>query len=242
MKTVLITGGSRGLGQHFVRAFLDDGGYNVAACARHRTPFIRDLEASPLAGRFFFDEVDISDSASSRRFVAATRKRFGGVDILINNAAVVAYSVLAIQDDRQSDRMIDVNIRGTVAVTRACAREMLKKQWGRIIMLTSITGRTGYRGLSVYAITKAGLDGFMRALARELGDRGITVNSVAPGFLHTDMTQGLTAEQREQIARRTPAGRLGRCEDVVPLVKFLCSEEAGFISGQTICVDGGLTA
>lgn len=241
MKTVLITGGSRGLGQHLVGMFLAEGVYKVATCSRRRTPFIEEMESSA-ADRFFYSQVDISNLAHARKFVAETRARFGGVDILINNAALAIYSVLALLDDRQAGRMIDVNLRGTIAITRACAREMLKKKWGRIIMLTSVSGRTGYRGLSVYAITKAGLDGFTRSLARELGERGITVNSVAPGFLATDMTTGLTAEQREQIARRTPAGRLGRCEDVVPLVKFLCSEEAGFISGQTICVDGGLTA
>jgi 3-oxoacyl-[acyl-carrier protein] reductase len=242
MRTVVVTGGSRGLGQYLVDAFLATGEYNVATCSRHRTPFIDSIEAASTADRFLFREVDISDVVKARQFVAGVRKRFGSVDILINNAAVAIYSVLALQDDSQSDRMVDVNVRGTVAVTRACAREMLKRNWGRIVMLSSITGKTGYRGLSVYAITKAGLEGFARGLARELGDRGVTVNSVAPGFLHTDMTQGLTADQRQQIARRTPAGRLGRCEDVVPLVKFLCSDEAGFISGQTICVDGGLTA
>ena len=119
---------------------------------------------------------------------------------------------------------------------------MLINRWGRIVTITSIVGKSGFRGLSVYSMTKAALDGFTRSLARELGDRGITVNSVAPGFLETEMTHGLSSLQKDQIVRRTPAGRLGRSEDVNGVVKFLCSDAAEFVTGQTIIVDGGAMA
>lgn len=242
MRTVIITGGSKGLGECLVKRFLADPEFNVVACARKPTPFIESIEASPDAERFWFSAVDIADTSQVAPFVSAARKRFGSIDILINNAAVAIYSVLGLQASADIDNMIDTNIRGTIAMTRACGREMLRSHWGRIINVTSIVGKTGYRGLTVYSITKAGLDGFTRGLAREFGARGITVNSVAPGFLYTEMTRDLDEDQRRQIVRRTPAGRLGQSEDVAPLIAFLCSDDAAFISGQTICIDGGLTS
>ena len=133
-------------------------------------------------------------------------ERFGTVHVLVNNAGVALDGVLALQTDRAIDQMIDINLKGTIALTKACVREMLINRWGRIVTITSIVGKSGFRGLSVYSITKAGLDGFTRSLARELGDRGITVNSVAPGFLETEMTHGLSPQQKDQIVRRTPAG------------------------------------
>ena len=119
---------------------------------------------------------------------------------------------------------------------------MVLRRWGRIIMISSVTGKTGFSGLSVYSLTKAGLDGLVRSLARELGDRGITVNAVAPGFLETEMTRGMSSEERQRIIRRTPAGRFGQPADVAPLIRFLCSDEGAFITGQSVAVDGGLTA
>lgn len=242
MRTVIVTGGSRGLGHSIVERFLGNPDFNVVTCARKSSPFIDQVAASEHRDRFWFAPLDISQEADVRTFVVRARKRFGSVDILINNAAIETNGVLGLQDMADLDSMLDINVRGTIVMTRACIREMLTRKWGRIVNITSIVGKTGYRGLSVYSLTKAGLDGFSRALARELGQRGITVNSVAPGFLLTAMTHGLAENQRQQIVRRTPIGRLGRCEDVAPLVVFLCSDEAAFITGQTICVDGGLTS
>ena len=238
----MVTGGSRGLGQVIVNAFLHDTDYNVATCSRERTGHIEELEGGAFSSRFLFKAVDMANSQQVKQFVLKTRERFESIDILVNNAGIAIDGVLPLQSDKDIATMLDVNLKGTVAMTRACSREMLPKRWGRIINITSIVGKTGYRGLATYSLTKAGLDGFGRSLAREFGERGITVNSVAPGFLQTEMTHGLSERQKEQITRRTPAGRLGRPQDVAPLVLFLCSDDAEFITGQTIVIDGGLTS
>ena len=137
--------------------------------------------------------------------------------------------------------VIDTNLKGTLYLTRAVSRPMLSLGWGRIINISSIVGLSGYRGLSVYSATKAALDGFSRALARELGSRNITVNSVAPGYLTTEMTEELGEKQRKQIVGRTPMGRMGSSDDVAGAVHFLASDEAGFVTGQVLVVDGGIS-
>lgn len=242
-KTVVISGGSRGLGAVLVKAFLAGTDCNLVICARSRTEFVDALARDEKTGqRVFFKSVDLSNRADVQSFIKEAKQRFGTVHILVNNAGVALDGVLALQTDKAVDQMIDINLKGTIALTRACVREMLINRWGRIVTITSIVGKSGFRGLSVYSMTKAGLDGFTRSLARELGDRGITVNSVAPGFLETEMTHGLTPDQKQQIVRRTPAGRLGTSEDVAGLVTFLCSNAAEFITGQTIIVDGGAMA
>lgn len=242
-KTIVLSGASRGLGAVLAKVFLAHTDCNLALCARSKTEFVDSLFADGDTGeRVFFKPVDLSNRAEVQGYVKDVKQRFGSVHVLINNAGMALDGVLALQTDDAIDRMIDVNLKGTIALTRACVREMLINRWGRIVNITSIVGLSGFRGLSVYSMTKAGLDGLTRSLARELGGRGITVNSVAPGFLETEMTHGLTAEQKLQIVRRTPSGRLGRSEDVAGVVEFLCSDSAEFITAQTIVVDGGATA
>lgn len=242
-RTVVISGGSRGLGEAIAKSFLADDQYNVAVCSRSSTGFVEAMAHDPaLQDRFLFHPVDLANRPTIQTFVRVVKQRFGTVHILVNNAGVAHDGVLALQRDEAIDQMVDVNLKGTIGLTKACVREMLINRWGRIVTITSIVGSSGFRGLSVYSMTKAGLDGLTRTLARELGDRGITANSVAPGFLETEMTHGLSAQQKDQIVRRTPAGRLGCCEDVTGIVKFLCSDAAAFITGQTIMVDGGAMA
>jgi 3-oxoacyl-[acyl-carrier protein] reductase len=186
--------------------------------------------------------VDLRDGDACAGFVHDVITRFGRIDVLVNNAGVAREGMLALFDDAAVDTVIDLNLRATIRFTRLVSRHMLARRAGCIVNISSIVGISGYRGLSVYGATKAALDGFTRALARELGSRGIRVNSVAPGYLRTAMTGEMDAGHLDQIARRTPRGRLGGPEDVAGVVRFLCSEQAKFITGQTIVVDGGITA
>jgi 3-oxoacyl-[acyl-carrier protein] reductase len=242
-RVVIVTGGSRGLGAGIVRSFLASG-ERVATCSRSATDEVRAWEADPaLADRFLFVEADLADSASATAFVDAVTDRWGRIDVLVNNAGVARDGVLGLFSDDDVDTVIDLNLKGTIAVTRRAVRRMLARhEGGSIVNISSIVGLSGYRGLAVYSATKAALDGFTRAMARELGSRGITVNSVAPGYLKTEMSHGLDEEQLQQIVRRTPSGRLGDPEDIARVVQFLVDPVNSYLTGQVIVVDGGLTA
>jgi 3-oxoacyl-[acyl-carrier protein] reductase len=238
----LVSGGSRGLGEAIVADLLD-AGYAVASFSRHESPFVRDRRrADPAGDRFLFDIVDGRDVAAVRAFVGRVMSRFGRVDVLINNAAAAAEGTLPLLHADVVHDMIALNLEGAIALTQACVRAMLVGNRGGIIVnVSSIVGSRGYRGLSVYSATKAALDGLSRSLARELGPRQIRVNSIAPGFLDTDMSAPLDDAERHQIVRRTPLGRLGRTQDVLGVVRFLLSPAGAFITGQTLIVDGGIT-
>lgn len=241
-RSVLVTGGSRGLGAAIVQRFLDAGD-SVATCSRSRTPTTDAWAHDPLVrSRFHHEVVDLADPPACESFIGAVIEQFGAIDVLVNNAGLARDGVLALVLADDVDAVVDLNLKATIRMTRLVVRRMLPQGSGRIINISSIVGLSGYRGLSVYSATKAALDGFTRALARELGARGITVNSVAPGYMRTEMSHGLDEAQLEQIARRTPAGRLGEPSDVAAAVRFLASPEAAFISGHVLVVDGGLTA
>jgi 3-oxoacyl-[acyl-carrier protein] reductase len=241
-RSVIVTGGSRGLGASLVQLFLDQGDH-VATCSRSRTEQIDAWEADPSAAdRFLHASIDVADREASHAFVRDVVERFGGVDILVNNAGVARDGVLGTFSDDDVDAVVDLNLKGTIAMTKAAVRSMLRRGGGQVVNISSIVGLSGYRGLSVYGATKAALMGFTKALARELGSRGIRVNAVAPGYLRTEMTHGLNDEQMGQIVHRTPLGRLGEVEDVVAAVRFLASDDAKFITGHVLVVDGGLTA
>jgi 3-oxoacyl-[acyl-carrier protein] reductase len=161
---------------------------------------------------------------------------------LVNNAGVAAEGILATFPNVETEKVINTNLVAAIRLARLALRRMLKQRTpGRIINISSIIGTRGYTGLAAYSASKAGMDGVTRALAREVGRRNITVNSIAPGYLETEMSSGLEPRQRQQIINRTPVGRLGRVEDVLPLLQFLLSDGAAFITGETIIVDGGIS-
>jgi 3-oxoacyl-[acyl-carrier protein] reductase len=235
---VIVSGGSRGLGLALVRALIARGD-RVSTFGREATPEIEELVRRH-SSRLLFHGVDAAESPQLHRFVDAATERFGPPRALVNNSATAVDGVLATLPEIEISRMVRVNLEGAILLTRLCLRRMLvDHDGGRVINISSIVGSRGFTGLSVYSATKAGLDGFTRSLAREVGRRGITVNSVAPGYMESRMSEGLEEADRNRIVGRTPLGRLALFEDVVPVVLFLLSKEAAFITGQTIAVDGG---
>jgi 3-oxoacyl-[acyl-carrier protein] reductase len=239
-RVVIVTGGSRGLGAGIVASFLE-AGERVATCARTATDQTRAWEQDA-ADRFLFAPADLAQSADAQRFVKAVVDRWGQIDVLVNNAGVARDGVLPLVPDDDIDTVVDLNLKGTIYMTRLVSRRMLTRGHGHIVNVSSIVGRAGYRGLSVYSATKAALDGFTRALARELGSRGIIVNGVAPGYLRTEMSHGLDDDQLAQIVRRTPAGRLGEPDDIARAIRFLTDPANTYLTGHILVVDGGLTA
>jgi 3-oxoacyl-[acyl-carrier protein] reductase len=215
----------------------------VATCARSRSDEVDRWEKDPeLEGRFLFSAVDLSDRDATAEFVKTVMGTWGRIDILINNAGVARDGILAVAAPEDVDAVIDLNLKGTIHITHLVSRRMLSRGSGHIVNISSIVGLSGYRGLSVYSATKAALDGLTRSLSRELGSRGIMVNSVAPGYLRTEMSHGLDEDQLQQIVRRTPAGRLGEPSDIARVCLFLTAPENDYLTGQVIVADGGLTA
>lgn len=236
---VLISGGSRGLGLCLVKQFIANG-YHVATFSRKRTDEINALmEASP--DRLTFYEGDITDENFLIRIVNSIEKELGPIDHLINNAGIAIESVLPVMRIVDIERVFEINLTAVLKLTRLVTRKMLLRSSGTIINISSIIGSRGYRGLAAYSASKAGLDGVTRSLARELGSRGIRVNSIAPGYLETEMSATLDDMQKKQIINRTPLGRLGTPDDIAGVALFLCSEKACFITGQILTIDGGIS-
>jgi 3-oxoacyl-[acyl-carrier protein] reductase len=240
-QVILLSGGSRGLGGAIVRDLLARG-HAVSTFSRKATPLVDELLAGDPAGESFtWRAIDATDHAAVQRFALDVHRRHGRLDALINNAALGVDGVLALMREEEIARGLAVNLEGAIRLTRVCARLMLARRQGVILNVSSVNGLRGHSGVSVYSATKAALDGFTRSLARELGPRGIRINSLAPGFFDSDMASGFGAEQRARIVRRTPLGRLGTVDDLVGVVRFLLSAEARFITGQVLVVDGGLS-
>lgn len=238
---VIVSGGSKGLGRGLVEALLAEG-HIVATFSRTATPFIEErMRADPEHAMFWWEPVDATERERVSKFVLAVRERYRRIDGLVNNAGVAVEGVLPLVREDDVRKVIGTNLEATIHLAQATSRVMLGQRSGSIVNISSIVGLRGYAGLSVYSATKGALDAFTRSLARELGPRGIRVNSVAPGYLETDLSATLDAEQKAQIVRRTPLGRLGNAEDVAGAVSFLLSRAARHITGITLVVDGGIT-
>jgi len=237
-KTILVTGGTRGLGLAVTKR-LATTGYKVIAAGRQSTP---ELEKILTNSNVHFEPLDLAEHAEIHNFVKRVTQAHGHLYGLVNNAAIGHDGVLATMHDSQIESLISVNLTGTILLTKYAIRSMLLQREGRVINVSSIIANTGFNGLSVYAATKAALNGFTRSLARELGKARITVNSVAPGYMQTDMTGALQGEKLESIKRRSPLGRLATVDDAAAAIAWLLSHEAASVTGTTLTVDAGSTA
>ena len=239
-----MTGGSRGLGLGIVRRLVCEG-YGAVAVARQMSdPLASTIEQAEASrpGSLAFLPFDLSDVQEIPNFVKKVRKDFGPIYGLVNNAAQGSDGTLALMPNAQIERLIRVNTLSPIVLTKYVVRHMMADGGGRVVNVASIVGFTGYSGLSVYSATKASLIGFTRSLAREVGPRGVNVNAVAPGFLDTEMTQGLDGERREKVARRSALGRFSEVDDVADAVEFLLGSKAKSITGTVLTVDAGSTA
>jgi 3-oxoacyl-[acyl-carrier protein] reductase len=238
----VVSGGSRGLGAALVTGLLERG-YRVATFSRTKTAFVTEtVRKHKREGSFHWASVDGKDHAGLLDFVKVACERFGRLDLLVNNAGIAPEGVLLpMMRPEDMAQAVDVNLTACLVLTQAASRAMLRQGAGCIVNVSSVNAIRGHAGVAVYSATKAALDGLTRSLARELGPRNIRVNSVAPGYFESDMVRDMPAAEKERIARRTPLGRLARIEEVGNAVFFLASEQASFITGQTLVVDGGIT-
>jgi 3-oxoacyl-[acyl-carrier protein] reductase len=235
-KVALVTGGSRGIGAAISRE-LGRAGARVAVNYRSGKEAAEEV-ASEIGGIAL--AANVGDPAEAKALVEQVESELGDVDLLVNNAGITRDTLIARMSDEEWEEVIETNLRGTFNTCRAVARKMLRRRSGSIVNLTSVVGIHGNPGQANYAASKAGIIGLTKALARELGSRGVRVNAVAPGYIATELTDVLSEEIRGAILGNTPMGRLGNPEDVAAAVRFLCSDEAAFITGDVLLVDGGL--
>jgi 3-oxoacyl-[acyl-carrier protein] reductase len=244
MRKVIVTGGSRGLGLGIVRRLVCEG-YCAIAVARQMNDQLAaaiDHAGQSRRGSLQFLPFDLGEVQEIPNLVKKLRKDFGPIYGLVNNAALGADGALAIMRNSQIEQLIRLNTLSPIVLTKYVVRHMMADGGGRVVNVASIVGSTGYSGLSVYGATKASLIGFTRSLAREVGRLGVNVNAVAPGFLDTEMTGGMDAVRREQVARRSALRRFPEVDDVADAVEFLLGSKARSITGTVLTVDAGSTA
>ena len=236
-RVALVTGSTRGIGRE-IAATLAGCGARVAVVGRDAA---RATEAArAMGGDARGYAADVIDTAQIATLVEAVERDFGSLDILVNNAGLTKDNILLRLKDDDWDVVLAANLRGAFASTRAAARGMMKRRWGRIINIASIVGLTGNKGQSNYAASKAGLIGFTKSVAKEFASRNILANVIAPGFIETDMTASMSAEARTAMSAQIPLERLGTPKDVAGVAAFLASEHAAYITGQVFVVDGGM--
>ena len=247
-KRAIVTGGTRGIGRAIVKelaaksccgVLFSDVAFIYNSCDECVEEIKQEISDS--GTKIYAFKANVSDYEQTEETVKSAIEKLGGIDILINNAGITRDNLLLRMSENDFDDVINANLKSVFNYTKAVIRPMIKQRYGRIINIASVVGLIGNAGQSNYVASKAGVIGFTKAMARELASRNITVNAVAPGFIQTDMTNKLTDEQKQTLIKNIPLGRLGKPEDVAKVVGFLCSEEADYITGQIIAVDGGMT-
>lgn len=241
-KTALVTGASRGIGAAVARRLAKDG-YNVVINYRSSEDEAKALvaEISSLGVKALAYKADVSDYSQCKKLVSATIEEFGGIDVLVNNAGITKDGLLVRMSEEQFDAVINANLKSAFNMLRLAGEKMFRAKRGKIINISSVVGISGNAGQVNYAASKAGIVGMTKSAARELGARGICVNAIAPGFIETDMTAVLPEESKKALQEGITLKRLGKPSDIAGAVAFLASEDADYITGQVLVVDGGLT-
>ncbi|MBI3778420.1 MAG: 3-oxoacyl-ACP reductase FabG [Gammaproteobacteria bacterium] len=236
----LVTGASRGIGQAIALELGRQGAqvFGTATSADGAEKITQALKQNNVVGRGVVLDVNNTDSIAAA--LSELEKSGATPSILVNNAGITRDNLLLRMTEEEWDAILDTNLKSVYRMTKACLRAMTKARWGRIISISSVVGAMGNAGQANYAAAKAGLIGFTKALAREVGSRNITVNAVAPGFIDTDMTRALPDAQKEALLKQIPLGRLGQAEEIAQAVAFLASPQAGYITGTTLHVNGGM--
>ncbi|MCM1172190.1 MAG: 3-oxoacyl-[acyl-carrier-protein] reductase [Clostridium sp.] len=240
-KTAIVTGGSRGIGRAICLA-LAKAGANVVTCYAHGAEGADETVklCGELGVQAMAVQADVAVSEDVTRLIDAVKEKFGSIDILVNNAGITRDNLILKMNEADFDQVIDTNLKGAFLCIKGVSKLMLKQRAGRIINISSVVGVRGNAGQVNYSASKAGLIGMTKSVAKELASRGITVNAVAPGFIETDMTAKLPEPVIEETMKSIPMRTIGKGEDVANLVAFLASDEARYITGQIICVDGGM--
>jgi len=236
-KTALVTGATGGIGAAIAEALYNAGA--TVAISGTRAAVLEELKTK-LGARCHVLPCNLSDAADVEKLVPAAEAAMGGLDILVNNAGITRDGLAMRMKDEDWHQVLDVNLTASFRLARAAMRAMMKKRWGRIINITSVVGVTGNPGQANYVASKAGVIGLTKSLAQELASRNVTVNAIAPGFIATPMTDVLNDKQKETILGRVPAGRLGTPDEIAAAALYLASNEASYVTGQTIHVNGGM--
>jgi 3-oxoacyl-[acyl-carrier protein] reductase len=240
-KIAVVTGAAQGIGRAIAESLARRGAHVVVADLQVEKAEATAKEIAADTGRRAIAvEVDVADNASAKAMIDRAIAEFGRVDILVNNAGITRDNLIMRMKEADWDLVLSVNLKGAFNCSKAVIRPMMKQRYGRIVNITSVSGLAGQAGQTNYSSSKAGLIGFTKALAKEVGSRNITVNAVAPGFIETDLTADLPQELRDMAIQMTPVGRFGKPGDIANAVAFLVSDETGFITGQVLSVDGGM--